>query len=236
MSNATKLEHLESIYADLEDGTVSTRVFNAMKTCIVQLLVMPGETISEADVSKRLGISRQPVREAFIKLADLGLLEIRPQRGTFIVLISRRDVENARFIREALEVALVRKATENDSTALVRELKRIIELQELACKHKDNTEFLRLDEAFHSAIASGVDCALGWRLVSEMKVQMDRVRFLSLKNASPASTLIQQHEAIVAAIESADPAIAQAEMEKHLREILKTLPEIECENSELFCP
>lgn len=235
MSSTTKLEHLETTYAAAEGGTVSARVFNAMKTCIVQLLLLPGESVSEADVSKLLGISRQPVREAFIKLSDLGLLEIRPQRGTFIVLISRRDVESAQFMREALEVALIRKATQSGSPELVEELQRIIERQELACRHKDNTEFLRLDEAFHNTIANGVDCALGWRLVSEMKVQMDRVRFLSLEKASPASTLVEQHKAIVEAIESGDPSRAQSEMELHLREILKTLPEIERENADLFC-
>ncbi|SDQ21583.1 GntR family transcriptional regulator [Pseudovibrio sp. Tun.PSC04-5.I4] len=236
MSTKPKLGQLESTFAAQEDGTIAVRVYNTMKKCIIQLMLMPGSSISEADVSKTLGVSRQPVREAFIKLADVGLVEIRPQRGTFVVMISRRDVKNAQFMREALEVAMVRKAaTADDKDTLVAELDRIIERQELASKQKDNKEFLRLDEAFHSAIAAGVDCALGWRLVSDMKIQLDRVRFLSLNDATPVSALVAQHRAIVSAIASGDMQIAQETMEVHLREILKSLPAIERDNEELFC-
>ena len=56
------------------------------------------------------GVSRQPVREAFIKLSEAGLVRIRPQRGTFVVKISTKQVTDARFVREAVEVAVARKA------------------------------------------------------------------------------------------------------------------------------
>ena len=71
------------------------------------LRLQPGQALSETEISKQFGVSRQPVREAFIKLAEAGLVEIRPQRGTFVVPITQRDVLQARFIREAVEVAVV---------------------------------------------------------------------------------------------------------------------------------
>src|SRR5689334_21712933 len=95
---------------DARQGTRGNRVFDAIRQAIVQLQLRPGNLLSEAEVARQLGVSRQPVREAFIKLAEVGLVEVRPQRGTFVVLISKREVQNARFIREAVEVAVARKA------------------------------------------------------------------------------------------------------------------------------
>ncbi len=62
--------------------------------------------LSEQDIATRLGVSRQPVREAFIKLGEAGLIRVLPQRGTLVVKISRAAVEDARFIREAVECAV----------------------------------------------------------------------------------------------------------------------------------
>ena len=63
----------------------------------------PGSVISEADIASRFGISRQPAREALIKLQDAGLLSISLQRGTRVQRISAAEEINARFVREAVE-------------------------------------------------------------------------------------------------------------------------------------
>ena len=87
---------------DARPVTMTGRVYDALRAAIVQLQVRPGNPLSEAEIARQLGVSRQPVREAFIKLAESGLVEVRPQRGAFVRLISRREVANARFIREAI--------------------------------------------------------------------------------------------------------------------------------------
>ncbi|MTI17677.1 GntR family transcriptional regulator [Rhodobacteraceae bacterium RKSG542] len=235
MENREKLELIKNIFAEQAMGTVGSRIYATLKRAIVQLILSPGYELSEADVAKMFGVSRQPVREAFIKLAEVGLLDIRPQRGTYVRMISRKDVENVRFMREAIEVALVRKAAELQPEALIKELRKIVALQELAWKHEDNAEFLRLDELFHSTIAEGIECDLGWRLVMDMKAQMDRVRYLSLDEATPISALIEQHKVIVDVIEVGNAHAAQGHMEIHLREILKSLPQIQKNNKQLFC-
>jgi len=91
-------------------GRVSAKVYDLLRDAIIQLKLRPGNPLSESELAKRLDVSRQPVREAFIKLAEAGLVEVRPQRGTYVLMISRREVETARFVREAVEVAFVRKA------------------------------------------------------------------------------------------------------------------------------
>lgn len=234
MSEQIKLRTIGEDLPGLRQGTISMKVFDALRLAVVQLQLRPGYPLSEAEVAKQLGVSRQPVREAFIKLAEIGLVEIRPQRGTFVVLISRREVENARFIREAVEVAVVRKACLEAKSADVDTMCDIVARQKLTSVAGDLPGFLRLDEALHQSIALSVDCEQAWRLLENLKAQMDRVRYLSLPGTTPLETLIAQHEAIVEAVAAHDPDLAEAKMREHLSEILKSLPKLAVERAEMF--
>lgn len=214
--------------------SIGTRVFESLKQAIVQLRIRPGNPLSEAEVARQMGVSRQPVREAFIKLSEIGFVEIRPQRGTFVKMISIRDVENIRFIREAIEVAVVRKAALEATAEGIGELRAILTRQRTAARARDHAGFLRLDEAFHQAIATSVDCGHAWRVLENLKVQLDRVRSLSMPDATPMATLIVQHNAIVEAIARHAPDEAETAMRKHLSEMLKSLPRIAAAHPELF--
>jgi GntR family transcriptional regulator, rspAB operon transcriptional repressor len=215
-------------------GTRGNRVFDAIRQAIVQLQLRPGNLLSEAEVARQLGVSRQPVREAFIKLAEVGLVEVRPQRGTFVVLISKREVQNARFIREAVEVAVARKAAIEATPVQVRRLRRIIEDQKDAGASADQVEFMRLDEMFHETIAASADCDYAWRVLEGLKAQMDRVRFLSIPDATPVDKIVSQHSAIVDAIEKRSADGAENAMRAHLSEILISLPRLADAHPELF--
>lgn len=215
-------------------ATVGNKVFEAMRQAIIQLQLRPGDPLSEAEMARQFGVSRQPVREAFIKLAEVGLVEIRPQRGTSVVMISRREVENARFIREAIEVAVGRKAAAEADAGHHDRLDMLIERQRMASRVGDHAEFLRLDESFHQAIAQAADCEPAWRLLENLKAQMDRVRYLSLSDATPIETLIEQHADIASAIRRRDPDAVEAGMHRHLREILTSLPKLAAAHADWF--
>lgn len=229
-----QLPALEEEGSRLRQATIGHRVFEALRQAIVQLQLRPGYLLSEAEVARQLGVSRQPVREAFIKLAEVGLVEIRPQRGTFVVLISRRDVENVRFIREAIEVAVARKAAVEATEAGISRIRETLAAQREACRQGDIAGFLRQDEAFHQSIARSVDCEHAWRLLENLKAQMDRVRYLSMPLATPVEVLIAQHETILEAIETHAPDRVEAAMRQHLAEILQSLPKVAAANPDLF--
>ena len=215
-------------------ATMGQRVFETLRQAIVQLQLRPGNLLSEAEVAKQLGVSRQPVREAFIKLAEAGLVEIRPQRGTLVLLISRREVENARFMREAIEVAIARKAAaEGDDRGLVA-VRRTLDRQREANSEGDITAFMRADDSFHRAIASMADCEYAWKVLEGLKVQMDRVRYLSMPLATPVDTLIAQHERVYQALAAHSPDEAEKAMRLHLSEILKSLPHIVRSHEDMF--
>ncbi len=234
MSVSAELELLEEDVHSSRMGRVGTRVFDTVRQAIVQLKFRPGYLLSEADVARQLGVSRQPVREAFIKLAEVGLVEVKPQRGTFVMLISIRQVQNVRFIREAIEVAVVRKAAHEASPKRIEEFRRLLDAQREAERNADHMEFLRLDEAFHQALSHAVDTDYAWRVLENLKAQMDRVRHLSMPDATPIDVLVGQHAAIIDAVARHAPDEAEAAMRTHLSEILVSLPRLAQAHPELF--
>lgn len=220
---------------DVESGEpIARRVYRVLRQAIVTMQFSPGQALSEQEIADQLGVSRQPVREAFIKLSEAGLLTIRPQRGSFVVKISVKQVLDARFVREAVETAVVRKACETITPAGIAELRDLLKAQWDIADEPVPVRFLELDEAFHRAIAIGAECDYAWRIVEETKAQMDRVRYLSVPYATPIRRLISQHQAVLEAIVARDPVKAEAAMGLHLREILTSLPELEGKFPDLF--
>jgi GntR family transcriptional regulator, rspAB operon transcriptional repressor len=213
-------------------GPVGPQVYRRVHRRVLSNDLPPGRRLSEAEVAQSLGVSRQPVREAFIKLAEEGLVEVRPQRGTYVRKISIRAVMDARFVREAIEADVVRLLAGKPDPALERELMRQIE-QQKETLHADARAFVPLDDRFHRTLAEAAGKPFAWNVVEGLKSQMDRVRQLSTQRLQK-ERLIGQHRDIAAAIGRGDPAAAEAALRTHLREILEDLPVIRQSLPEYF--
>ncbi|MCQ8781529.1 GntR family transcriptional regulator [Mangrovibrevibacter kandeliae] len=213
---------------------IGPQLLRSLRGRIVRTELSPGARLSEQDVAAIYRLSRQPVREAFIRLAEEGLVEIRPQRGTFVRKISEDEVMDARFVREAIEADIVRAAARQADPALVRELRHLVERQ-AATADGDAFAFMRLDEAFHRLIADAAGRRRAWTILQTIKAQMDRVRYLTAAEF-PKDLLITQHLAIVAAVETGDADSAEAAMRQHLRKILQDLPAIVAAHPLFFEP
>lgn len=218
-------------------ASASVQAFAALRHAIVTLKLRPGQPFSEQEVAQQFGVSRTPVREAFIKLAETGLVEVRPQRGSFVRKISLKAVRDARFVREAIEQAVLREAIDRGlSPAFFAAAHELIDAQRAAAASNDAERFLTLDEAFHRSFALAIDCHHAWAVIEAQKAQMDRVRFLSLPNATPVGRLIDQHEMILEAVERGDVTAAQMAMREHLSEVLDVLEPLSLLHSDLFEP
>lgn len=213
---------------------IARQVTRVLRRAIVTMRLRPGEMLSEQEIADRLGVSRQPVREAFIKLGEAGLLRVLPQRGTLVVKISLSAVEDARFIREAVECAVAREAARRAPRLVLAALAQNLARQRRTARTKDLTAFFALDEEFHRLLAEGAGRPLAWTIVEDVKPQMDRVRFLSMEDATPLSVLVDQHAAIVDAVRGGDADVAEAAMRAHLTEILRSLPSIAAHHPDLF--
>ncbi len=111
---------------------LAPQLIAVLKRRIAAIELAPGSALSEKDIAAQFRVSRQPVREAFIKLSEAGLVEIRPSRGTWVMKISVREVCNARFVREAIESDLARHAAALATPQKVEALTDLIDRQRKA--------------------------------------------------------------------------------------------------------
>jgi DNA-binding GntR family transcriptional regulator len=215
------------------DRMAQTQAISLLRDSILTGELKPGMRLSEQEIANAMGISRQPVREAFIRLAGEGLLEVWPQRGTFVSKISAEEVLDARFVREAVEADLIRLATERRDDSLVPALRENLDQQSDALS--DAARFLRLDEVFHRTIAEAAGKGRAWDHLQKLKSQLDRVRFLATQDF-PVHVLINQHGRIVDALATGDPNRAEAALRAHLGQMLEDLPRINAAYPDFFAP
>lgn len=217
------------------DVSVRQRLHEVLRQAIIRMVLAPGQALSEKEIADLFTVSRQPVREAFIRLSESGLVEVRPQRGTYVVRISRQAVLEARFIRESLEVAIALEAAKCTlPSSVLMELNELIERQRSCIERQDHDRFFFLDEMFHRTLAISTGQTMAWNVIEDVKAQLDRVRYLSIPDSTPIPKLADQHQAIVDAISAGDTEAAEQAMSIHQREILHSLPELERRFPELF--
>ena len=205
-----------------------------LRRAIIELELKPGSRLSEQDIATRLGVSRQPVREALIRLANSRLIEIRPHRGTVVARISAREMTEALFVRQSVEIAVVAKAAQSFDAWQRKRIASLLLKQEEASSALDHAAFREHDEAFHIAIATGAGVGIAWIAIADMKTHMDRVCNMTLQSAADMQRRVREHQAIMAAIDAHDVQGAQDAMALHLGSILDDLPELETQHASLF--
>jgi len=197
------------------EETMAMRVVGALRDEIVTMGLKPGDVISESDIAGRYGVSRQPVREAFIRLAQQGLLLIRPKRATVVKKISPEGVRQSRFIRESIEVEIIRRVASQGRADAPDVLAGLIAEQDQASSADDNRRFHTLDELFHRTLARLAGVEYAWQLIDDHKMQLDRVRYLTL-GVSSSQRAIAEHRLIAEAVAKGDAEAAEAAMRAHL--------------------
>lgn len=227
---------LQTLWQETRDSdSVRHRLHDVLRQAIIRMLLAPGQAISEKEIADLFAVSRQPVREAFIRLSESGLVEVRPQRGTYVVRISRQAVLEARFIRESLEVSITLEAVKRPlQPSVLMELNELIVRQRSCIERQDHDRFFFLDEMFHRTLTYSTGQVMAWKVVEDAKAQLDRVRYLSVPDSTPIAKLADQHQAIVDAVAAADTKAALEAMSIHQREILNSLPELERRFPDMF--
>ena len=122
---------MSSIFPPQAVRRASDSAFEHLRDAIVGLELPPGAALSDRELCEQLSMSRTPVREALLRLANIGLVEIRPQSGTFVSRIRMAEVHEANFIRRELEGACVREAAKVINASQKKELIFLIEQQKL---------------------------------------------------------------------------------------------------------
>ena len=217
---------------DVRTQTITDQIYEALYERVIDLSLPPGARLSESEVAAQMGVSRQPVRDAFYRLSQLGFILIRPQRATVVTPISEEAIRQAHFIRLSLEIACLREATQRLTPAQHDALDALISQQEAAIDADDRRLFHRLDDRFHHDICAYAGYDFVWALVRDNKGHMDRARYTSL--SYNAGNAMREHRVILQALRDRDPEAAVAAIGEHLARIEDTLERLRSEQPEML--
>lgn len=233
--------------------SAAERAYRLLFGDIIALRQKPGVRLSEAEIAAQMGLSRQPVREAFLRLSNQGFLLIRPKRPTLVAAISDSGVRQARFLRSAIEEALVAAAATaasraktaaerpadhigeaRDFAALREQVEANLALQTDAMSRMDIVSFNALDDGFHGLLAQCAGHAYAWHYVADQKAHMDRARLLNLAYQAGLRDAYEDHCAMWARIRVGDADGARRAMAAHLARIEMQLPALRRQNPDYF--
>ncbi len=212
-----------------------SQIFAALKSAILHMDLAPGVIISETEIGLRFGASRTPVREALMQLRDAGLVTTLPSRGNFVTKLNAQKIREARFLREALEIASIAKLVELGlSDEVKEELTQCLVRQQAAIDGDDDHTFQAEDDLYHLTLARATGYPRVAHVLEHEKMQLDRLRVLALRDRAHLDTLHIQHCQIFDAICARDMRLAITTTQDHLRSILTVLADLTVSHSEYF--
>jgi GntR family transcriptional regulator, rspAB operon transcriptional repressor len=195
------------------------QVYRLLRNEIITCRLAPHEAISENRICGMFGVSRSPVRVAVTRLAEDGLIEIFPQRGTYVAPIKMKQVREAQFARSALEVALAEEAARHWTPQFTTEIRQNLERQLHHAEQGDSWSFFLDNESFHQIIARAACLEGVWTTVQSVKTIWDRIGHIA--NRVPAHTMeiIAEHNNIVEALGRGNASGVATAMKTHMKSV-----------------
>jgi DNA-binding GntR family transcriptional regulator len=202
---------------DAPPASLTERTLEAVRQGVRSGALRPGELYSVYRLAEELGISRSPVREALLRLAETGMIRFERNRGFRVILPTPQDIAEIVSIRVALEVPAVRRATiqagANDRAAVRQQYAAM----ETAAASNDVAAFERHDQQLHALL---MDIEGNIRTKSIINNLRDAVRLVDVSTVRLDRSLTEvlaDHLPIVQAFEAGDHKAAALAMEHHLR-------------------
>jgi DNA-binding GntR family transcriptional regulator len=210
------------------------QVFERLRNAILSLELPPGSPLSRADLAAQFGVSSTPIRDALMRLEEEGLVDVFPQHATVVSRVDVGRAQQAHFLRQALELEIVRLLAENRDEALIMRLDHAIALQQQFAKSGDFESFITGDNDFHAQIYAAAGKQELWTLVRSRSGHIDRLRRLHLPSPGKAQNIVRHHRLITRAIEAGDADAAQQHLRTHLSGTLSELERIRARHPEFL--
>ncbi len=230
------------IAVDLNSALVSNRsvsgdVYEVLKSDIINLVLKPGQYISENEIAKLFNISRTPVKSAFLRLMSEGFIEIKPQRGTYVTLLDLEMIKQIIYLRTVVETDVFFTAIDLMNDDMLEMINKNLTEQKNLMDTADfaPSSFYKLDSEFHSMIYDYIGRQKLWEMIQGLQVFYTRFRMLDIVATSSFGTIYQEHLEMYKHIDSKDKAALKNDLNNHLSGNLKRLNHrIKDEFSEYF--
>ncbi len=199
------------------------RAFTYVRSLILEGSLKPGESIGDAQIAKKLGISRTPVREALRRLELEGLIGHVQHRGWTVRTLQVSDVSEIFEIKESLEAMLVRQATPNLTPDLKAKLSRSVSSMEEAARNADREAFLAADDAFHDTLYQAASNGRAKQIISSTNAQWRWIRVGLVGLLGGMSQAADEHRAVLEAALSGDAEAAAVAMGENISRVKRYL-------------
>lgn len=203
----------------IERKSIQTLVYEELKRNIMSMRLEPGQTMSTQEIATKLNVSRTPVREAFLRLQSEGLVEMIPQRETMVSKISLKRVEQEKFIRECLEMGVIRKFMDKSGCEVEENMAELIQLQKKCGEEKDFVGFLEADDQFHKVLFDVTGQEMAWETIASRNGHYNRLRILYVQRDTAMQESIEQHHKIATLLESGSREEAARALSSHVRRL-----------------
>ena len=194
-------------------------VYRTLRDEILSMELKPGTVITTQDTATRLGVSRTPVREAFIRLQRECLLDISPQKATVVAPIDLNRVYQERFVRESLEIENLKKFIPAATETTILTMQLNVAQQIDAMREKRYEDYIELDNEFHQIAFRETGESLGLDIVRHMNGHYDRMRLLTAWEENIALNAIEEHTRFIGYIKEKDLERAQELIRTHLQNL-----------------
>lgn len=217
-------------------GSLGQRVYQTLREGILSLAFRPGEILRKPEICDALGVSRSPVADAVARLASEGLVDVIPQAGTFVARFSMAEIREGAFLREAIEVAAIERVAAVITEDQLTQLRRNLTVQAALIADGDVSGFYQMDAAMHELLLSFT----GFRKLAQVSetawLHVNRARQLILPVPGRIAATLEEHRAILTALEGRDADAARIAVRDHLRQLITYLEPLERDRPELFDP
>lgn len=222
---------------------IGPQIYDFLRKHITETNIKPGSLLSENLLSEHFNVSRQPVREALMRLSHEGLLSVQPQRGSIVERISVSELEQTVFVRLAIEkecIMVFPKLDVRSQRQCLSQLERNLEQQYALLNKQDDDEFkckfLKLDDAFHERLCGISGAPMAWSTIQSIKGQMDRIRFLTFQTSVDLAEIVKEHEEVFSKLQENKIPECTDLLTYHLTQIIHTHKPILKKYSDWFTP
>lgn len=203
------------------------QVVESLRAAIVSLELAPGLALDRAELAQQFGVSQTPVRDALMRLSEEGLVVIRAQYTTQVSRIDVPAAREAHYLRRSVEIEIARQLAQAPDEAVIAGLRTQLSLQAEFAERKDFTGFISADKEFHRQMYAAAGLQRLWAVVVKMSGHVDRLRLLHSPFTGKTASIMDGHQAILAAIEAGDVDAAQQAVREHLSGTLASVEEIQ---------
>jgi DNA-binding GntR family transcriptional regulator len=212
-------DDLDAVLTLPENRALAVDIASRLRAAIFAGHFGPGEQLREEPIARSMGVSRGPVREAFVRLEREGLVVIRRNRGAFVARLSAEDLEEVYTLRVAIERLAVQRAVRFASAAILASLQTVVEtMAAYAARGITEQEAAELDIRFHDLLYEAANHRRLYESWANLRPQIH----ILLLNRNVAHEdfreyLVKGHQWIVDAVRDRDEERAVATIEDHLR-------------------